>query len=57
MTVSTSDATPRSRKARITAAIVVASGIEHHSQEVSIEIGLRRVAEVLFGCFVGLAVS
>jgi uncharacterized membrane protein YccC len=45
------------RQAPITAAIVVASGIEHHSQEVSIEIGLRRVAEVLFGCLVGLAVS
>jgi uncharacterized membrane protein YccC len=45
------------RQAPITAAIVVASGIEHHSQEISIEIGLRRVAEVLFGCFVGLAVS
>ena len=45
------------RQAPITAAIVVASGIEHHTREVSIEIGLRRVAEVLFGCLVGLAVS
>ena len=45
------------RQAPITAAIVVASGIEHHSREVSIEIGLRRVGEVLFGCLVGLAVS
>jgi uncharacterized membrane protein YccC len=45
------------RQAPITAAIVVASGIEHHSRQVSVEIGLRRVAEVLFGCFVGLAVS
>ncbi len=45
------------RQAPITAALVVASGIEHHSREVSIEIGLRRVGEVLFGCLVGLAVS
>jgi uncharacterized membrane protein YccC len=45
------------RQAPITAAIVVASGIEHHSRQVSIEIGLRRVAEVLFGCLLGLAVS
>jgi len=45
------------RQAPITAAIVVASGIEQHSRKVSIEIGLRRVAEVLFGCLVGLAVS
>jgi uncharacterized membrane protein YccC len=45
------------RQAPITAAIVVASGIEHHSQAISIEIGLRRVGEVLFGCLLGLAVS
>ena len=45
------------RQAPITAAIIIASGIEHHSEKVSIEIGLRRVAEVLFGCLMGLAVS
>jgi uncharacterized membrane protein YccC len=45
------------RQAPITAALVVASGIEHHSRKLSIEIGLRRVGEVLFGCLVGLAVS
>ena len=45
------------RQAPITAAIVVASGIEKHSETVSIEIGLRRVAEVLFGCLMGLAVT
>ncbi len=45
------------RQAPITAAIVVASGIEHHSRNLSIEIGLRRVGEVLFGCLLGLAVS
>jgi uncharacterized membrane protein YccC len=45
------------RQAPITAAIVVASAIQQQSKEVSIEIGLRRVAEVLFGCLLGLAVS
>ena len=45
------------RQAPITAAIVIASGIEHHSKRISVEIGLRRVAEVIFGCLVGLAVS
>jgi uncharacterized membrane protein YccC len=45
------------RQAPITAALVIASGIEHHSEKLSIEIGLRRVAEVLFGCLLGLAVS
>lgn len=45
------------RQAPITAAIIVASGIEQHSEKLSIEIGLRRVAEVLFGCLLGLAVS
>jgi uncharacterized membrane protein YccC len=45
------------RQAPITAAIVIASGLERHSKEASIEIGLRRVAEVLFGCLVGLGVT
>jgi uncharacterized membrane protein YccC len=45
------------RQAPITAAIVVASGIEKQSETASIEIGLRRVAEVLFGCLMGLAVT
>jgi len=45
------------RQAPITAAIVIASGIEKHSERTSIEIGLRRVAEVLFGCLMGLAVT
>ena len=45
------------RQAPITAAIIVASGIEQHSEKLSIEIGLRRVAEVMFGCLLGLAVS
>src|SRR5450631_376560 len=45
------------RQAPLTAAIVVASGLEKHTKMVSIEIGLRRVGEVLFGCFVGLFVT
>jgi len=45
------------RQAPITAAIVVAGGLMHHSKELGIEDGLRRVGEVLLGCFVGLAVS
>jgi uncharacterized membrane protein YccC len=45
------------RQAPITAAIVVASGIEKHTERASIEIGLRRVAEVLFGCLMGLGVT
>ena len=45
------------RQAPITAAIVIASGLERHTKEVSIEIGLRRVAEVFFGCVLGLAVT
>lgn len=45
------------RQAPITAALVVASGLSHQSQSASIELGLTKVAEVLFGCVVGLAVS
>ena len=45
------------RQAPITAAIVVASGLEHHSQLTGIEHGLHKVAEVLFGCLMGLVTS
>jgi uncharacterized membrane protein YccC len=45
------------RQAPITAAIVVAGGLAHHSKETGVEEGLRRVGEVLLGCVVGLAVS
>jgi uncharacterized membrane protein YccC len=45
------------RQAPITAAIVIAAGISHHSTVGGIEQGLHRVAEVIFGCIVGLAVS
>jgi uncharacterized membrane protein YccC len=45
------------RQAPITAALVIASGLSHHSKSIGIEFGLIKVAEVLFGCVVGLGVS
>jgi hypothetical protein len=45
------------RQAPITAAIVIAAGISHGSTVTGIESGLHKVAEVLFGCLVGLLVS
>ena len=45
------------RQAPITAAIVIASELEKHSKRSGMELGLRRVAEVLLGCVVGVMVS
>ncbi|HTL58577.1 MAG TPA: FUSC family protein [Candidatus Limnocylindrales bacterium] len=45
------------RQAPITATIVIAAGISHGSKVAGIESGLHKVAEVRFGCFVGLVVS
>lgn len=45
------------RQAPITAALVIASGLMHQSKDTGIETGLMRVAEVLFGCIVGLFFS
>jgi len=45
------------RQAPITAAIVIAAGLTHHSKLSGIEHGLHKVAEVLFGCVMGLLVS
>jgi len=45
------------RQAPITAAIVIASGVEHNSKLTGVEHGLHKVGEVLFGCLVGLGVS
>jgi hypothetical protein len=45
------------RQAPITAAIVIASGVTHHSKISGIEQGLYKVAEVIFGCLTGVAVS
>jgi uncharacterized membrane protein YccC len=45
------------RQAPITAAIVIASGVEHNSKMTGIEHGLHKVGEVIFGCLAGLVVS
>jgi uncharacterized membrane protein YccC len=45
------------RQAPITAALVIASGLLHHSKLSGVEDGLHKVAEVLLGCLMGLCVS
>jgi uncharacterized membrane protein YccC len=45
------------RQAPITAAIVIAGGLQHHDKLTGMEQGLHRVVEVLFGCVVGIAVA
>jgi uncharacterized membrane protein YccC len=45
------------RQAPITAAIVIAGGLQHHDRLTGMEQGLHRVAEVLLGCVVGIAVA
>lgn len=45
------------RQAPITAAIVIAGGLQHHAKLTAMEQGLHRVGEVLFGCIVGIAVA
>lgn len=45
------------RQAPITAAIVIAGGLSAHSKLTGLEHGLHKVAEVIFGCVVGWAVS
>ncbi len=45
------------RQAPITAAIVIAAGMTHQSELTALEIGVRRVGEVLLGCVMGLGVS
>lgn len=45
------------RQAPITAAIVIAGGLQHHDKLTGMEQGLRRVVEVLFGSVVGIAVA
>ena len=44
-------------QAPITAAIVIAAGLTHHSKLTGVEHGLHKVAEVIFGCLVGLVVT
>ncbi|MGH7331989.1 MAG: FUSC family protein [Candidatus Rokuibacteriota bacterium] len=45
------------RTAPITAALIIASGLEHHTTLSGVEVGIRRVGEVLLGCLVGLLVA
>jgi len=45
------------RQAPITAAIVIATGLTHHSKLSGVEHGLHKVGEVLLGCVMGLCVS
>jgi uncharacterized membrane protein YccC len=45
------------RQAPITAAIIIAGGLTAQSTEIGFEQGLHKVAEVVFGCFVGVVVS
>jgi uncharacterized membrane protein YccC len=45
------------RQAPITAAVVIASGVIEGTKAAGIEHGLHKVAEVIFGCLVGLIVS
>jgi uncharacterized membrane protein YccC len=45
------------RQAPITAAVVIASAITSDSSAVGIQRGLHKVAEVVFGCLVGMTVS
>jgi uncharacterized membrane protein YccC len=45
------------RQAPITAAIVLAAGWTHGSELSAVEIGIRRVGEVMLGCVVGVGVS
>jgi uncharacterized membrane protein YccC len=45
------------RQAPITAALVIAAGLTHHSKLSGVEIGFRRVSEVMLGCVMGLLVT
>jgi uncharacterized membrane protein YccC len=45
------------RQAPISAAFVIAAGIQHHSRINGLYAGASRFAEVLFGCIVGLLVG
>jgi uncharacterized membrane protein YccC len=45
------------RQAPITAALVIAAGLSHHSKVTGLEVGARRVGEVLLGSIVGLVVA
>ena len=45
------------RQAPITAAFVISASLQHHSRIGGLNAGAKRMAEVLFGCVVGLVVA
>lgn len=45
------------RQAPISAAFVIAAGMAHHSRKPGLVAGVNRMAEVLFGCIVGLMIG
>jgi len=45
------------RQVPISAAFVIATGLEYHSRKHGLIAGVGRMNEVLFGCFVGLVVA
>lgn len=45
------------RQAPISCAFVIAAGFEHHSRINGLKAGSQRMAEVIFGCVVGLAAA
>lgn len=45
------------RQAPISCAFVIAAGFEHHSRVNGLKAGAQRMAEVIFGCVVGLAAA
>ena len=45
------------RQAPVTAALVIAAEFIHHPDLTPMQIGLRRVGEVMLGCVVGVTVS
>ena len=45
------------RQAPITAALIIASGLLQQSKAAGAQVGMLKVGEVVFGCFVGVGVS
>ncbi len=45
------------RQAPISAAFVIAAGLEYHSRKRGLVAGVGRMSEVLFGCIVGLVIA
>jgi uncharacterized membrane protein YgaE (UPF0421/DUF939 family) len=45
------------RQAPVTTAFVISAGVLHESAREALDLGLHRVAEVVFGCLVGVLIS